>query len=234
MLASRAILRAATRPDPAEKNDARDERSPAHGPTLWQLVTLPPGIGRHQTQRGEHSRGSADGSVVRRAEDAFAQVSERGAGDDEEPRATYSDLARGQITKPNAGTQVGGEVGAVDVQCECGPRAPPLPAPQARRVQVSGIERIEPHEAGGDEVGNTHQTEHVRQGTDPGVGIQTRRWGRRRPRTIFGFILAQVRQGLGSIRLAYPENEAGPRVSHRALDPNGGQHEGALVARAPA
>jgi hypothetical protein len=46
--------------------------------------------------------------------------------------------------------------------------------------------------------------------------------------------LAQVRQGLGRIRFAHPENEAGAGESHRALNSNSDQHEGSLVAQAAA
>ncbi len=109
--------------------------------------------------------------MIRRPEKPLDQIGQGGAGHNQEPGTPHSDLAPGKITEPDTSAEVSRQVSPINVQGERGPRAPQLSAAHARRVEIPGIECIEPHEAARYDVGNTHQTENVRDTPHPGIGI---------------------------------------------------------------
>ena len=77
------------------------ERPPATRPVQRPSQPLAPRISGHQPQRREYGRGGPDRAMVRRSRQSFEKIRQRGAGHDEEPGATNTDLPspRGSRTR---------------------------------------------------------------------------------------------------------------------------------------
>ena len=60
------------------------------------------------------------------SEQSLEQIGERRRGHGQEPGGADTHLPAGEITEPESSGEIGGEVGRVQVERQCGPGAPPL------------------------------------------------------------------------------------------------------------
>src|SRR5271165_2474168 len=114
--------------------------------------------------------------MLRRAEQRLDEVRGRGAIDDQEPGGAAADLPRGEIAEPDAGAKISDDVCDIEVQCERGPRAPPLPGLDFAGIELAGIEGIEPADAVRNAKPDADQYEYVDHAADPGISERPRRW----------------------------------------------------------
>jgi hypothetical protein len=201
---------------------------------LREMEALAPRVRRHEPESREDRGRRPDRAVLGGSGQPLDEIGERRTRHGEEPGGATAELPGREIAKPHTCAQVGGQMRAIEVQGECRPGAPPLPALNAGAIKRAAIEGVEAHQPVADRVGDADEGHDIQEASDPGVRMQARRRRRRWQRAILRFVLREMTGRVGGVLRIHLQQELTFARHQLRDDAHGEKHQLSLFAGAAA